>query len=771
MVANPTIVPGAVTGYQGNGGDIFIMCLYENQASQGYTQGMAKFLGGRYEPGANLCYPDEANAHIYCIKPTYYGLKGLAQVLVQGPFNYGCIQSFGCASGDNCAGNTCGAFGSRISFETGIPIVALQTSYTPAPTGLSITPGNGELTIRWNPVPDPTGLSEVFAYTVSILSGGNPVISGAMEAGTNQVTIGGLTNGTAYNVEVRALSHNDIASNAATGTGTPVGNPNATIFNYCWGAGITSPCPVPPVNPPVMPGQSLTIISDIANTGPAGRVRGVIKAGATVIADRETTLGAYPSGGLFSVSGTYTMPNSAVTVTFEAYGWDGSKWVLTQTLSQQLVPQQVNCTDLTLDPFTATVTEGGKVTFTAAVTPASTAFDIQFKDRTGTVLGTCRTSGGTCQYFWDSTGRPPGTYYVTAYAPQGGCTSLESSIVVSPVIRQWNLNIYVKDQNTGSPINGATVTVGTQTKSTDASGYVQFRVDEGVGISISVSKTGYNTFTTVESVFSDKILNYTLAPAGAATGSVEFVSVPSGAEIFLDDTDQGVKTPYTITNVPAGKHTFALTLIGYNDTTGEVDVVGGSTAQVYATLSPVTPTKGSLSFYSTPLGAEIFIDGTDQNAVTPKTITGLSPGNHTLKLTLTGYEDWTGTVDIIAGETAYINPSLTPLSTTGSLEINSAPQGARVFIDNQDQARATPATITGLQAGAHTYKLTLAGYADAGSTFNIESGKTTVVTVQLKKLIAPETSPLVMVLPLIVLGIAGVVYLKRDKNEVKSWQY
>ncbi len=422
------------------------------------------------------------------------------------------------------------------------------------------------------------------------------------------------------------------------------------------------------------------------------------------------------------------------------------------------------CTYISLDPFAASIKAGEKVTFTAAVTPSTTAYDVQFKDRAGTVLGTCRTSGGRCTFIWDSAGKAIGTYYVKASVAQGNCVSTESTIVLSPAINQWNVNIYVKDSVTKAPVSGATVTAGTQSKQTDAAGYVQFRVTEGT-IDITVSKTGYNTFTTAEYVFADKTVNYPLSPVGIATGNIQFVSVPSNAEIFIDDRDQGLKTPVTINGLPAGIHTFALKLAGFNHFNGNVTVVGGSTTPVYAELSISTPTTGSLYIASSPGEAEIFIDGADQAVKTPATITNLPLGSHTVKLTKTGYMDFNGQVTITEGRTEYLSATLTILPGIGTLEISSTPAKARLFVDGVDTQNETTATITNLSSGDHTYKLVLSGYQDATGAFTIEPGQTTTVSVPMKKATEGGGAGTLIGIGLLGAGaLAAVVYATRENK-------
>jgi hypothetical protein len=148
----------------------------------------------------------------------------------------------------------------------------------------------------------------------------------------------------------------------------------------------------------------------------------------------------------------------------------------------------------------------------------------------------------------------------------------------------------------------------------------------------------------------------------------------------------------------------------------------------------VVNTVGSVSLVSTPSVARIWIDGVDKGVYTPSTITGLVAGNHTYKLVLAGYADLTGNFTIVAG-------SSTPKFVTflPSAYFTSTPSAARIWIDSADQLVSTPATITGLTAGPHTYLLVLAGYNDAEDNFSAIAGSTTTIPVTF----LPETSKLI----------------------------
>jgi hypothetical protein len=73
-------------------------------------------------------------------------------------------------------------------------------------------------------------------------------------------------------------------------------------------------------------------------------------------------------------------------------------------------------------------------------------------------------------------------------------------------------------------------------------------------------------------------------------------------------------------------------------------------------------TTGSISFASTPSGADIYLDGTLQTLKTPATITGVSTGSHSYILRLSGYSDATGTVTVTSGQTVTVSATLSPAS-------------------------------------------------------------------------------------------------------------
>lgn len=110
---------------------------------------------------------------------------------------------------------------------------AYSADFVPtAPTGVTVTPSSttpGALVIAWNAVPKPARGTSVASYVVEIAGDGAPG-SQTVPASSTSTTIGGLTPGAQYSVQVYAKNAAEVDSSddwARSGavTGSPVGTP------------------------------------------------------------------------------------------------------------------------------------------------------------------------------------------------------------------------------------------------------------------------------------------------------------------------------------------------------------------------------------------------------------------------------------------------------------------------------------------------------------------------------------------------------------------
>jgi hypothetical protein len=81
---------------------------------------------------------------------------------------------------------------------------------------------------------------------------------------------------------------------------------------------------------------------------------------------------------------------------------------------------------------------------------------------------------------------------------------------------------------------------------------------------------------------------------------------------------------------------------------------------ITTTPSPTQPNSGSVSVYSSPLGASVLIDGR-YYGTTPANLTDIPSGNHIIRLSLSGYYDYEGTIYVIPGQTNHAYGTLPPL--------------------------------------------------------------------------------------------------------------
>jgi len=119
---------------------------------------------------------------------------------------------------------------------------------------------------------------------------------------------------------------------------------------------------------------------------------------------------------------------------------------------------------------------------------------------------------------------------------------------------------------------------------------------------------------------------------------------------------------------------------------------------------------GQMSVDSTPQGAQFQVDGkTDPSWVTPFTVAGLDPGQHTITVSKAGYSSDTRSLEVASGSKSFVVAHLNQLMAT--LSVTSTPPGANVYIDGKDTGKLTPAQVS-LDKGQHIVLVRKQGYLD-----------------------------------------------------------
>lgn len=244
---------------------------------------------------------------------------------------------------------------------------------------------------------------------------------------------------------------------------------------------------------------------------------------------------------------------------------------------------------------------------------------------------------------------------------------------------------------------------------------------------ISVYLSGYQTYYgSVEVAEGRPAAVFAQLSPVITSGAIAADSVPQGATVHIDGIYRGV-TPMTVGNLASGQHAITLFKSGYQEWRGEVQVQKG----VVTTISPALvrdpqPVYGTVSIVSTPAGAEVYADGLyvgDTIAGSPLVFREVKPGTHSLLLARGGFQDYTTTGVVRAGENYDLAITLVPnpQQSNGGITITSSPAGAEVFLDNAYRG-LSPLSIDTLAPGTYHVLIRLSGYEDWQSAVNVTPG-------------------------------------------------
>ena len=282
--------------------------------------------------------------------------------------------------------------------------------------------------------------------------------------------------------------------------------------------------------------------------------------------------------------------------------------------------------------------------------------------------------------------------------------------------------------------------------------------------SIQAELNGYHTFTTTTTVSSGtrSTVYCSLSPL-ETSGSLYVISNPTNSKVVLDGMYRGT-TPITLNNLASGTHIVELDHAGYYDWKSTVTVPSGGTKTVSGTLNPVPVSNvGWVYVSSSPGGASVILDGNNYGQ-TPSSgslkLNNIGIGDHTVVLTLSGYEAYTTSVNVNANTVSEINAILThtgPKPGNGELSVSSTPPGANVMVDN-NFVGITPLTLKDIPAGSHVVTVQLTGYQNYEITTTVNAGAMSTVVAGMSPA-TPTTPQKSGTLPLMVCGALFVLAL------------
>ena len=166
-------------------------------------------------------------------------------------------------------------------------------------------------------------------------------------------------------------------------------------------------------------------------------------------------------------------------------------------------------------------------------------------------------------------------------------------------------------------------------------------------------------------------------------GSLFVDSTPRGADVYVDGNYQGT-SPVTVGSLSEGPHQVELHLAGYEVLTVTEDVVAGQARVLNLNMVPYSSSSaaGSIDITSSVPGALVYLDGVYKGSTQSQNsfnVIAVSPGSHSILLSVPGYADFTQTVQVNPGQISYVNAVFTPASS-----VPQSPAIPRDRIDHRD---------------------------------------------------------------------------------------
>lgn len=225
-------------------------------------------------------------------------------------------------------------------------------------------------------------------------------------------------------------------------------------------------------------------------------------------------------------------------------------------------------------------------------------------------------------------------------------------------------------------------------------------------------------------------------PMQSSYGILSISSTPSGADVYIDgDYQSAGTTPFTTKWLSPGKHTLQFKMQSYRSRTVEVNVADdGSTLPVEMTLQP----NFSEVTITVPGDAEIYVNNDLKG--TGSWSGRLNTGFYTIEARKNAHYSTSQSLEIVAGENRTISLAA-PTPRMGSLNVNTRPVGATLFLDGEPLSGTTPNIYSDILIGNHILTVVKSGYASAEQQVSVEEGKVLPVNMSLKKVSDAEGNP------------------------------
>jgi phosphatidylinositol-3-phosphatase len=346
--------------------------------------------------------------------------------------------------------------------------------------------------------------------------------------------------------------------------------------------------------------------------------------------------------------------------------------------------------------------------------------------------------------FYTLTGLTPGSDTITATAAGFNPQTLTAPVNAGQTTQQVNFSLPAQPPGgvTGTVYNGATGGViagatvldsGGASAVTDSSGVYTLSGLTPGSHALTAAAAGFNAGSHSAMVNSGQAtpnVNFSLTPTpGAATGAVTNAADGTAiASATVRDSGGASATTdssgaYTLTGLTPGSHTLTASATAFTSQAVTVSITAGQTTQsvnfrlTSAPPGAVSGTVKNASTGATMRGASVSASGggsTTTDVAGAYTLTGLSPGSHTVTAFASGFAGQTQTASVTASQTTSgVNFSLAPTAS-------GAPQLVQAAGASETSA-ATSLTDTFSTSTSAAHLLVLSASVYAGATNRVTS--------------------------------------------------
>ena len=210
------------------------------------------------------------------------------------------------------------------------------------------------------------------------------------------------------------------------------------------------------------------------------------------------------------------------------------------------------------------------------------------------------------------------------------------------------------------------------------------------------------------------------------TGGLRLTSSPSGAQIYIDGDNRGVKTPSTIRNLPVNQtYEVRLVLAGYDPIWGfGIEVFEDSTLAIHNSFDRST---GQVQIASDPAGASVYVD--DELVGQTPALQRLTHGRHRLLFVKDGYRQHRQNIKVpVQGNRIQVTMERLP---PGTLVIMVTPW-ADVWVNGELKGPQTSRYKATLAPGKYTIRLSNPHFEMEERVAEVTSQRETVLNFRLK---------------------------------------